>query len=67
MHLIIRVSLNKLVILGDGRDPGAQPSSEVQQQTFVIFQLVLLCWQIPSLSLRWGPPWRANEILNRGL
>lgn len=44
MHLITRVSLKILVILGDVRDPGAQTSSEVQQQTFVIFQLVLLCW-----------------------
>lgn len=38
-------SQNILVILEDSWDPESQPSSAVQQQTFVISQLAVLCWR----------------------
>lgn len=45
MHLIMSFSQNILVILEDSWDPESQPSSAVQQQTFVISQLAVLCWR----------------------
>lgn len=67
MHLIMSFSQNILVILEDSWDPESQPSSAVQQQTFVISQLAVLCWRGVWISLKRDPPWRSGEISNRRL